>query len=393
MGYTSLSFPDEATLRARGTRKWTQYPADVLPLWIAESDAATCPPIMEAVRAAVDRECFGYPSGQFVSIAEAAAQWQREHYGWDVSADRVRLASDVVRGVALAIRYLTRPDSPIVIPTPAYMPFFELAAFTNRQSILIGTDYEDAYRGPNLQELEAAFAAGAGCLVLANPNNPLGFTYRREDLEQIVALADRYNARVISDEIHAPVMLEGSHLPTASISELADKVTVTVTATSKGWNTAGLKCAQLILNSADCTTWDRLPFSVREGVSTLGIAAAEAAYRSGGPWLAEFVEAMRYNRELLVRRLPEVAPGVKFAPNAASYLAWLDFRDIDAGVASADIAADPFGWLLKHARVAVNPGPGFGNGGAGHARLNYATSPEILNEALDRIGAAIAAAR
>ncbi len=378
-----VTFPSLERLRARGTLKWTAYPEDVLPLWVAESDADTCPAVATAVTSSCGREHYGYPPRDTSSLTTAAADFFRQRYSWETNPDNIFAIADVVRGVTLAVERFTRPGSAIVVPVPAYMPFFEVAPATGREAIFIPTHHD----GPDLDALADAFANGAGSVIVCNPNNPLGFTYTAEKLRQITDLAARYQARVISDEIHGPVVLEGSHTPTASVSETAAAVTITVTATSKGWNTAGLKCAQFIFNDDDAQTWRNLPHIVREGASVVGIAAATAAYRDGIAWLDNFNAILRSNRDELARRLAELAPEATFQPPAASFLAWIDVSK----VAGMD-ASDPAGWLLRHARIALNPGVAFGAGGEGHVRLNFATSPDILGQALDRWEAALSAA-
>ena len=381
-----VTFPDIATLRARGTLKWTAYPEDVLPLWVAESDAATCPAVMDAVREAVDREYFGYPRRSVADLAGATSDWYADHYAWRPSADRIHPVADVVRGVTLAVRYLTRPGSAIVLPVPAYMPFFEVGPAADRDIVHVPTLSD----GPDPAAVEKAFAGGAGSLILCNPNNPLGFTFTAERIAELADIAAKYGARIISDEIHAPVVLDGRHVPAASASATAEAVTITVTATSKGWNTAGLKCAQMILNESDDETWRGLAHVIKEGVSTLGMVSATAAYRDGGAWLEEFKDLLRANLDVIERRLPEVAPGAVLDRPQASYLAWIDFRGVEGIVDRDGNPVEPQKWLLDNAKVALNPGPAFGEGGEGHVRLNFATSPEILGEALDRIGAALA---
>ncbi|WP_298088454.1 MalY/PatB family protein [uncultured Corynebacterium sp.] len=387
-----VTFPDIPTLRDRGTLKWTAYPDDVLPLWVAESDAATCPAVIDAVRAAVDREYFGYPRRSVADLAEATADWYADRYGWRPDADRIHPVADVVRGVTLAVRYLTRPDSPVVLPVPAYMPFFEVGPAADRELVHVPTLSD----GPDPAAVEEAFRNGAGSLILCNPNNPLGFTFTADKLRELADIAAKYDARIISDEIHAPVVLDGRHVPAASVSGTAERVTVTVTATSKGWNTAGLKCAQMILSESDDAAWRKLAHVIKEGVSTLGMVAATAVAVGGGPWLDNFNDVLRANLDTLERRLPEVAPGAVLRRPEASYLAWIDFRGVDGVGGVGDGSGEPMEpqkWLLENAKVALNPGPAFGEGGAGHVRLNFGTSPEILDAALDRIGAAVAGDR
>ena len=383
--FKHLTFPSIDALRARGTLKWTQYPEDVLPMWVAESDVATCPAVVNSLSQSLEQEFFGYPPRNEVNLGAETSRWYAENTGWTPEPSRIHATADVVRAVILAVQTFTRPGSAIVLPTPAYMPFFEVGEATGRELVYVPT----LEKGPDLDAVEKAFADGAGSLIVCNPNNPLGFTYEAETLRALADLADRHNARLISDEIHAPIVLKGRHIPTASVSETADKVTVTAVATSKGWNTAGLKCAQLILNEEDEKAWRAIPHVVTEGVSTLGLIAATSAYRDGGEWLQEFVELLRANSERIAERLPEVLPGAKYTPNEASYLAWIDVRDVEPIKNSLSDGQSAQRWLLNEAKVAVNPGEAFGDGGEGHIRLNFATSPELLEEGLDRIGRAV----
>ena len=222
--------------------------------------------------------------------------------------------------------------------------------------------------------------------MLANPYNPLGYVFDEEHLNELVELADKYDARILSDEIHAPLVLDGQHTSVAGLSDAAARVTMTITATSKAWNFAGLKCAQIIFsNDEDVKTWNSLPHVAQDGVGTLGVIAAEAAYRDGIPHLEEEIEYLRSTRDWLVEELPKRVPGLITSKPDSTYLLWLDFRNTAIG----DIE-HPAAWLIQHARVAFNEGVTFGEGGAHQARMNFATSPEILEEAIDRIATAIA---
>ena len=191
---------------------------------------------------------------------------------------------------------------------------------------------------------------------------------------------------MISDEIHAPVVLDGTHVPTATVSDTAREVTVTVTATSKGWNTAGLKCAQIIASTAaDAAVLTHLGNVVTREPSTLGTVAATAAYTDGVDWLDEEVETLRENVAYLRERLPRVLPGVRLTTLRATFLAWLDLRDVDRLRGADGTVRDPAAVIRRCAGVALNEGTTFGPTGAGCARLNFGTSREILAEALDRV--------
>ncbi len=387
-----MKFPTQDELRARFTRKWTQFEPDVLPLFIAESDFPTAPAVKKVILDYTERECFGYsPAANAVGLGEAVADFHDARYGWRPDAKKVFWIGDVVRGLLLGIQYFTRPDSPVVVPLPAYPPFLELPETAGRERIDVGIspangDLKEGEKPRlDLEAIEKAFVEGAGSILLANPFNPLGYVFDEEHLSELVALADKYDARILSDEIHAPLVYEGQHISIAGLSETAARVTMTVTATSKAWNFAGLKCAQIIFsNDKDVEIWNSLPHVAQDGVGTLGIIAAEAAYRDGISHLEEEVDYLRETRDWLVEELPKRIPGLITSRPDSTYLMWLDFRNTAIGDKEY-----PAAWLIQHARVAFNEGLTFGDIGAGQARLNFATSREILEEAIDRVATAI----
>lgn len=386
---SAVSVPGLATLRARGTMKWTVYDEDVLPLWVAETDFDTCPAVKQAIQSGVDREYFGYERRN-QSVEKALAGFLDRRFGWQIEPTWVRLVPDVVKGVATAIDELTPQGSDVIVPVPSYHPFFDVPSAVKRPKVEVemtkvkknGAE-EWAF---DYAALEAAFAstdnpAGVGAMIVCNPYNPLGRAWRPEELAKLVELAAKYNVRLISDEIHAPVVYAPhKHTPLATLSETAARVTVTVLATSKGWNTAGLHCAQMIFTNPDDRAAMAKVSQLRTGsASTLGQVAAEAAYTDGEAWLDSELEYLEGNLDLLERRLPEVLPGAKFIRPEASFLLWVDLSEVPG------LADNPGQKLLEGARVAFNEGTMFGAQGAGHVRINFGTSREILNEALDRI--------
>ncbi|WKE50463.1 aminotransferase class I/II-fold pyridoxal phosphate-dependent enzyme [Corynebacterium tuberculostearicum] len=374
-----MEFPSLEELQARGTRKWTVFEEDVLPLWIAESDFPTAPAVKKALEDMVDKEAFGYtPAPKASGLREAVADFYNDRYGWRPNSDHIFWIGDVVRGLLLGVQYFTREDSPVIVPVPSYPPLLELPRTAGREKIETSLELDD---------IERAFQAGAGSILLANPYNPLGRVLDEDYLTELVELAEKYDARILADEIHAPLVYEGRHIPVASLGAAAAERTITVTATSKAFNTAGLKCAQMIFsNPADVQTWNCLSGVAKDGTGTLGVLAAETAYRECGDFLDEEVAYLRETRDWLVEELPKRIPGLKTSKPDATYLLWLDFADTAIGG-----NPQPAKWLRENARVALNEGDTFGTGGPGHARLNFSTSREILEEALDRMERAFAA--
>ncbi len=375
----------EDQLRRRKSSKWSCFESDVLPLWVAEMDFPAAPPILDAVRACVEEEEFGYPPVGESDLPRATADWCRRRYQWGARPEWVRDIPDVLKGIEVIIRFLTRPESPVVLPVPAYMHFFDVLQVTGRQRVEIPMLPQDSgHYLLDLDALDAAFAAGAGSVILCNPSNPLGTAFSADELRAIVDIAADHDARIIADEVHGPLVYERRHIPAASVSPHAADVVVTLLSASKGWNLPGLKCAQTILsNRRDARAWDRIDMLHVMGASTIGIRANIAAYDRGAAWLEALLGHLRANRDHLARTLPEAAPGVRVNTPEATFLSWIDFRALN-------LPTEPADYLLSKARVALSPGISFGAAaGSGFARMNFATSRPILDRAIEAIAAAL----
>ena len=371
-------------LRRRGTVKWNRFDEDVLALWVAEMDFPTAPVVKAAITDAVEREQFGYsPVDAATALPSATASWSANRYGWEVDPSRVHLLPDVLRGVELAIEAFSPPGSPVVLPTPAYMPFFEVVKVAGRPLVEVPMADDSGRFMLDLDRIDAAFRAGAGTMILCNPYNPLGRAFSEEELRELSVIVARNGGRVVSDEIHGPITYGARHIPYASVTAEAADHAVTVVSGSKAWNLPGLKCAQIILtNAADEEVWRQISTLRTHGASTIGIAANVAGYNAGGPWLDETLSYLDQNRRTLAELLAKHLPEVRYQIPEATYLAWLDFR-------AHELPVEPAEYLLEQARVAVNPGVAFGSNGAGCVRLNFATPRAILEEAIVRIASAV----
>lgn len=365
-----------------GGLKWT-VPDDVLAAWVAEMDFGLAPPVADALHAAVDRGDTGYPYPRIEEAAAwAAVGFWADRFGWKVDPGRVFPAPDVIEGIRRAIVHLTRPDSPVVLHTPVYFPFFSMVERAGRDLVEVPSRRgADGRYSLDLEGIGRAFSEGAGSIVLCNPWNPVGRAFSQSEIEDLVELADSHSARVICDEVHAPLTRSGvEHSVAAS---LAPETVVTVTSASKAWNIPGLKCAQVVhTGDRDAEVWSTYFTPEKVGVSNVGLIAAAAAYGDGGPWLDEVNARLEANRSLLDEAVAEHLPRVGYVSPEATYLAWLDITSYDI--------VEPAEFFLNEARVALTDGSPFGPGGAGHVRLNFATSPELLTEIVERMGAALA---
>ncbi|ONI77997.1 hypothetical protein ALI144C_31900 [Actinosynnema sp. ALI-1.44] len=363
------------TLAQRRTLKWGKHGVATLGAWVAEMDFDLAPAIRHALHEAVERGETGYPLRDIrTGVPEACADWLATTLAWQVPAEQIFLIPDVVTGLGLGIEFYSVPGSAVVVPTPAYPPFFEVVAAAGRQLVEIPMTQGNAL---DLDRIDAALAAGAGTLLLCNPHNPLGHVFSRTELLELCDIVTARSARVIADEVHGPLTYPGArYIPYASVSPAAAAHTLTLISASKAWNVAGLKCCQVILtNAPDVKRWREIPFHARHGASTLGIVANLAAYTAGDPWRQGLIAYLDGNRHYLADTLPQVLPGVGLRPPDATYLAWLDCRQLGMD--------HPAGYFLRHAGVALSDGAVFGAPGRGFARLNFATSRAILTRIVD----------
>lgn len=362
--------------------KWGEVEPGTIPAWVAEMDYALAPPVATALQEAVAAGMTGYPSFRPGGrLGESLAGFSARHFGWSVDPDLVVPVSDVTAGVRLALDVLSAPG-PVVLPTPAYSPQLEVAGVTGRELVTVPLDPDAGDAALDLDGIDRALADGARTVLLTQPQNPLGRVYRREELEGLRDVVARHGARVISDEIHAPLVMPGhAPVPYLSISGTADHA-VTVLAASKAFNTAGLRCAQVV--SGDPATHARLAgveMPRNDSWSPLGVVAAVAAYDHGDEWLAALVRRLDDQRRLLGELLDEHLPQARMRPVEATYLAWIDLRAYGHD--------RPDKVVREHGKVKLSPGHHFQPGLSGHVRLNFATSPERLTEIVTRMGAAL----
>ncbi|MGW1378374.1 MalY/PatB family protein [Streptomyces sp. NPDC002446] len=368
-------------LRRRTSTKWRAYPADVLPLWVAEMDVPLAEPVARAITDAVGIGDTGYPEG--TGYAEALAGFARRRWGWDgLAVERTAFVPDVMLGIVEVLKVLTRPGDPVIVNCPAYPPFYQFVPHMDRRIVEapLAADLridlavlEDTFR-------HAVTGGARAAYLLCSPHNPTGTVHSAEELAAVAALADRYGVRVVADEIHAPVVaLDTAFVPYLSVPGAENGFSLM--SASKAWNLAGLKAALAVAGPAAAGDLARVPEEASHGPSHLGVIAHTAALRDGGDWLDALRAGLDDNRRLLAELLAEQLPAVRYRPAAGTCLAWLDCRRLGLG-------DDPAAVFLERGRVALLPGPAFGTGGAGHARLNLATSPELLTEAVRRMAAA-----
>lgn len=362
--------------------KWGEVEPGVLPLWVAEMDYAPAAPITEALHRAVAAGRTGYPrTGAGGPLGAAYAGFAQRRFGQEVDPERVVPTVDVTAGVRLALDVLAPPGG-LVFPLPGYAPQLAMAAVTGRERHDLVLDPDAGRAELDLDHLDHLLSHGASTLLLTQPHNPWGRAFTRAELEGVRDVVVRRGAFVVSDEIHAPLVLDGRpHVSYLDVEGTAEHAVAVVSA-SKAFNVAGLKGAQLV------TASDRLhrtllaaPPMLNESWSVLAVEAAIAAYTDGDAWLDALLDRLAAQRDLLVYLLAELLPRARMRPLEATYLAWLDLRAYGHD--------DPAAVALDRGRVRLAPGHDYQPGLPGHLRLNLATSPERLAEGVRRLAGAL----
>ena len=354
---------------------------DVTPLWVADMDFATPPFVREAILARLNHPILGYT---FLSdeVLDSIAGWTLRRHQWKIKHEWISLCPGIVPAVNFAVLANTEPADKIIIQPPVYTPFF--AAINDHHRIVVENPLKEMNGcfTMDIDHLETKFKEGAKLLILSNPHNPVGRVYTKKELEEIAYLASKYNAVVISDEIHSDIIMPGSkHIPFATISEDAANRTITFIAPSKTFNTAGLSTGLAIIPDENLRKrFNDLINSLHLTMGNIfGIEAMKAAYTHGDSWVNN-LNSYIYNNLTTVQNIltSSKAPFLNAVPEG-TYLTWIDFRKF--GMTQAEINRI----LVEEAKVGLSDGTIYGNQGNGFQRLNAASPKAVIESAVARI--------
>ena len=371
-------------LRQRSSTKWRRYPEKVLPLFVAETDFAPAPAITRALMRAVELGDTGYTPPD-PGIARAFAGFAQRRFGWAVDPERVRTTCDVMMGVVEILRRVIAPGDRVIVTPPVYPPFYECIPEAGGVVERVPLLEKETGWELDLLGIEAAFAGGARSVLLCNPHNPTGTAHSRESLAALADLAAGFDATVISDEIHAPLVhAPHTFTPFLTASPAAARIGFAVTSASKAYNLAGLKCALMVTAAEPSGAVVRsLPDEVEWRTGLFGAIAGVAAFsEESDVWLDGLLAALDQNRRLLAELLAEHVPDARYRIPEAGFLAWVDLTGLGWG-------DNPAVKIRREADVALHLGPLFGEEGSGHVRINIGCSPDVLREAVARIGSLI----
>ena len=383
MKYNFDQLPDR-----RGTEsvKWHYFAEDVLPMWVADMDFVSPEPVIRALQQRVAHGVFGYPQ-EPRELREAVVNWLASRHGWVVAPDDLVFIPGVVTGLNMAAHALVEAGQGVLIQPPVYMPFLGVPrnAQATRQDARLAQAADGSYV-IDWDVFEKAILPETKMFILCNPHNPVGRVFTRPELERMAEICLRNNIVICSDEIHSDLLFSGQkHIPMAAISPEVAQNTITLLAPSKTFNIAGLACSVAVIQNPELRKrFEKAHGGMVHGVNVLGLTAAQAAYCEGKEWLDQLLVYLEGNRDYLFDFVLNELPGVKMVKPEGTYLAWLDCRELD-------IAERPCEFFIEKARVALNDGRAFGKGGEGFVRLNFGCPRPMLQEALERMRAALLA--
>lgn len=352
---------------------------DLVAAWVADMDFRTVPAVQEALAKRVEHAIYGYTDN---SEAEKAAEigWQKRRYGLTVEPDWILYSPGVVDSLFFCVRALTEKGDKVLIETPVYGPFYMAIDTFERERVesrLIETD--DGWR-MDFADIEKKFAQGVKMMILCSPHNPVGRVWKREELQQLLALANRYGVIVVSDEIHADFAFKGHPHTRILALENADNC-VMLTSATKSFNLAGLRQSSCIVKNPElCKKLaDEIERAHASTPNIFGAIAQQTAYNCGDEWMDAVVEYIQGNRDYAVEYIRENIPQIKVRPQEGTYLMWLDFSALK--MAQEDLVS----MMVNEAHVALNSGLSFGKEGDQHFRLNLATTRRNIERVLENI--------
>lgn len=381
---SSLPDLDAVTLDSQHRKqgiKWSRDPGAVS-AWVADMDFPPAVEVTAALRELLDHDDLGYLGLDFSEqVLASFAKRMASQFGWTIDPSDSVAMGDVVQGLNTSVFTLTKPGDGILVTSPIYHPFL-YAIEENDRRVVSHELSRDTGWALDVDRLAASIDSTTSMLMFCNPHNPLGRVFSRAELEALAEVVVEHDLVVISDEIHGDLVFDGAHIPFASLGKEVAERTITMTSATKAFNIAGVRCSVAHFGgSAIRERFNAVPPKVLGSVSTFGMLATIAAWEHGQPWLDHVMAYLQANRDHLVARVSAELPTAQIHSPESTYLAWIDCRELGLGV-------DPSETLLADAKLALSPGAQFGDGGAGHVRLNFATSREILDEIIDRLVAA-----
>ena len=367
--------------RNTGSVKWDFYAnQEILPMWVADMDFQTAPEIINELKKIVEMGNFGYTKPP-PPLKKITIDRLKNNYNWEVKEDWIVWLPGLVPALNMACRSIGKDGDKVLVLTPIYPPFLKAPNLARRQKVTLDLNLIDNEYQIDFNEFEKIIIEEKVKIFLfCNPHNPLGKVYSKEELQKISEICHRHNVLICSDEIHCDLVLnpEKKHICIASFSESIANQSITLMSPSKTFNLPGLCCSFAIIPNQEIRQdFEKSGEGFVPHPGTFGYAGCFAAFQFGEKWHSELIQYLRGNLNYLKERVSKI-PQIKMIPSDATYLAWIDTRDL---------------LLINPGKYFETNGLGLSDGrifkGDGFVRLNFGTSRETLKEGLDRLEKAV----
>lgn len=385
---TQYNFDEIIDRRHHSSAKWSLVEGDCLPMWVADMDFRSPPSAIAAMQERARHGVFGYTVDP-PQLKETVVERMSRLYKWEITPEDVLFSPGMVLALCAVCREFGAPGDAVLMQTPVYGSFFKAARANRKFALSLDMNYvaDDAHTFHYENDYDAFEQAArepqTSIHLQCSPQNPAGFITPRAELETIGEICLRHNVLIIADEIHSDLILEGQHIPIATLSDEIAQNTITMIAPSKTYNLAGMACSVLIAQNPKLR--EQLAAALRNisaHVNIMGYAAAYGAYSGGDDWLEQLLLYLKANRDFAIDYIRKHMPGIKTTIPQATYLLWLDMRDLP-------IEGDLMDFCREMAGVAPSPGTFFGSAYGGFARLNFGCPRAVLEEGLGRLRVAV----
>lgn len=383
MSEIRISIPPLSNLQNRMSEKWRAFEKDILPMPFAVMDYELAEPIKSKLISLIQNSDTGY-LGKIPELPLALSYFAQSLWNWPLTDAEIKITPDVGVGVIETCRLIVQPGEKIMINTPVYYNFYNWIKELRCQVVDAPLLEDNLRYSLDFDAIEAGYKSGVKVHILCNPHNPVGSLFSRNDLMQLAELAKKYKVWIMSDEIHAPLVYkENTFIPFLSVSEAAKEIGFAFLSATKAFNIAGLKCAQIVAQSDRTKTLlTSLPVAVHSRASLLGAAASSVAYSECLPWLEALLKELDASRYYLKSLIDASSNQINYRIPDCSYFGWLDLRN-------TKIVGDVADFFISKGKIAVAPGNFYGPSGSGFIRINFATSKELVRDAVERINSAL----
>ncbi len=368
--------------RGTGSSKWSKYPTDILPMWVADMDFPAAPEILEAIRNRLEHPMLGYGVARDDLRARIVEDMQSK-YHWSITPEDIVFLPGVEPGFNMGLKAMLEPGDGLVVQTPVYRPILNAPSHWGLVRNDVPLRQTEHGYVMDVDPLAAALSQSRA-LLLCNPQNPTGKVFTKDELTEIATLCRDNDALIISDEIHCDLLFDGRHhIPIATLSEETGNRTITLMAASKTFNIAGLKTAfAIIQNKSIRERFVLSKLGMVDSVNVLGLEATLAAYTHASGWKARMLSYIQANRDYLSQQVALRFPAIRLIKAEATFLAWLDCSELG-------LAGDPQAFFLEHGKVGFSAGSEFGAAYGDYVRVNFGCPRSLLSEGLDRMERAL----